>query len=559
MRSPSLDATPHATPDATPHATQDAAAPLRVGNRVEHKQARGFVRYVGELRGQSGLWVGVDWDDVSRGRHDGTMDSVAYFVATGPKSGSFVRASKLAHGGRRTLADAIRIRLSAEHDIADTQNTTMLGNTTVSFHFNTAPELTAGSLRTIPSIDVSRLGVAGPIVLRDADVGVDLTSVKSLRVAEALLADFDDVHALVDTFPQLTDLDVARNRFDGFGGARNNAPAAVNLQRLDLNGCNIRLGCVWELCARCPALTELRLFNTGLQSLKADDDKYRVTDILAHVRLIDLGGNKVPWRDVLDVLGMLPELEDLFIGDNDIGLADECVDIDGAFPALRRLSLSGNPLSSFSLLTSLVRVPSLLWLLVANTPITSDEARRDDPPADDAISSRHAIMGRLGQLTKLHGALIDADERMYAEKRYLRVECLPALASCASRDEAERAHPRMRELCEKYGVELDTCAKEAVMRTHTGHADTLRRDLVTVTFQRDTQDATISPCHKKLPRSVHAAKLRALARRFLALPHRAPVAMRMFHKGVDIGSDSGNRTLAQLHVKPGDEVLVKVE
>lgn len=35
---------------------------------------RGTVRYVGEVSGTKGEWIGVEWDDEGRGRHDGTHD-----------------------------------------------------------------------------------------------------------------------------------------------------------------------------------------------------------------------------------------------------------------------------------------------------------------------------------------------------------------------------------------------------------------------------------------------------------------------------------------------------
>ena len=35
---------------------------------------RGTVRYVGEVAGTKGEWIGVEWDDEGRGRHDGTHD-----------------------------------------------------------------------------------------------------------------------------------------------------------------------------------------------------------------------------------------------------------------------------------------------------------------------------------------------------------------------------------------------------------------------------------------------------------------------------------------------------
>ena len=35
---------------------------------------KGTVRYVGEVAGTKGEWIGVEWDDEGRGRHDGSHD-----------------------------------------------------------------------------------------------------------------------------------------------------------------------------------------------------------------------------------------------------------------------------------------------------------------------------------------------------------------------------------------------------------------------------------------------------------------------------------------------------
>ena len=43
-----------------------------VGSRVQILRARASVRYVGSVVNQEGTWVGVEWDDASRGKHDGS-------------------------------------------------------------------------------------------------------------------------------------------------------------------------------------------------------------------------------------------------------------------------------------------------------------------------------------------------------------------------------------------------------------------------------------------------------------------------------------------------------
>ena len=73
----------------------------KVGCRIETNDgARAVVRYVGAVEGTEGEWIGVEWDDPTRGKHDGSHGGKRYFecVASsegGATPGSFVRAHKI--------------------------------------------------------------------------------------------------------------------------------------------------------------------------------------------------------------------------------------------------------------------------------------------------------------------------------------------------------------------------------------------------------------------------------------------------------------------------------
>lgn len=78
-----------------------SSAGVEVGDRVVIAKHRATVRFVGPVAGQDGLWVGVEWDDPSRGKHDGAGPGGArYFTCCSPSptAGSFVRASKVSPG-----------------------------------------------------------------------------------------------------------------------------------------------------------------------------------------------------------------------------------------------------------------------------------------------------------------------------------------------------------------------------------------------------------------------------------------------------------------------------
>ena len=37
------------------------------------------VRYIGEIKGREGSWLGIEWDDDTKGKHDGALDDHRYF------------------------------------------------------------------------------------------------------------------------------------------------------------------------------------------------------------------------------------------------------------------------------------------------------------------------------------------------------------------------------------------------------------------------------------------------------------------------------------------------
>ena len=86
-----------------------ASQPFEVGQRVKDGvELRGTVRYVGPVvtskKDPAAIWVGVEWDDGTRGKHDGSVvddatgERVRYFRC-GATAGSFVKPSKVDGGG----------------------------------------------------------------------------------------------------------------------------------------------------------------------------------------------------------------------------------------------------------------------------------------------------------------------------------------------------------------------------------------------------------------------------------------------------------------------------
>lgn len=52
----------------------------REGTRLSLLGHLGTVRFVGPVDNTTGIWIGVEWDDPQRGKHDGVKDGKRYFT-----------------------------------------------------------------------------------------------------------------------------------------------------------------------------------------------------------------------------------------------------------------------------------------------------------------------------------------------------------------------------------------------------------------------------------------------------------------------------------------------
>lgn len=51
-----------------------------IGQRRSYNGDLCTVRYIGKVEGTAGEWLGVEWDDSTRGKHSGEHKGVRYFT-----------------------------------------------------------------------------------------------------------------------------------------------------------------------------------------------------------------------------------------------------------------------------------------------------------------------------------------------------------------------------------------------------------------------------------------------------------------------------------------------
>lgn len=84
------------------------------GRRFSYDGSLCTVRYHGPLIGTKGTWLGVEWDDTTRGKHGGTHQGERIFAcrSSSKTAASFVRPTRKADQ-ERTVLEAIQYKYSS--------------------------------------------------------------------------------------------------------------------------------------------------------------------------------------------------------------------------------------------------------------------------------------------------------------------------------------------------------------------------------------------------------------------------------------------------------------
>jgi len=57
-----------------------AASSAEINTRIFLLGYIGTIKFFGSVDGTSGTWLGIEWDDPQRGKHDGAKDGIQYFT-----------------------------------------------------------------------------------------------------------------------------------------------------------------------------------------------------------------------------------------------------------------------------------------------------------------------------------------------------------------------------------------------------------------------------------------------------------------------------------------------
>ncbi|KAF6839884.1 Tubulin-specific chaperone E [Colletotrichum plurivorum] len=406
-----------------------------LGQRLSYDGALCTVRYIGSVAGTSGTWLGVEWDDAGRGKHDGQHKDIRYFtcLSKSPTAASFVRPTRPADAAQSFVA-ALNGKYASE-----------------------------AAAEREPEIQIVFFGKKPA-----EEVGFDKIRRQLARVEDLTIVILDGARIAVDiqpgdkgvkkTSPLISELELSRNLFEDFGQVVRICKELESLRsvkELELEETLLD----WEgLCGLARMFPDLTTLSCSLNQLSA-----LPSVPFAHLShtLTTLTLEFNDFNSLVDLasLSSLESLRNLHLKGNNISTISPPGAPVPVFPqSLQYLDISYNAVTSWSFIDDLpTSLPGLTALRFAHNPIYE----RPDPEAvggggNQTKSTDEAYMltiGRLGCLKALNFTTISNSDRANAEMFYLS-RIARQLASIPEAAEAEvlSQHARYGELCSIYGA-----------------------------------------------------------------------------------------------------------
>ncbi|XP_074079078.1 tubulin-specific chaperone E isoform X2 [Macrotis lagotis] len=517
-----------------------------IGRRIDVNGELATVRYFGSVPPITGHWLGVEWDNPERGKHDGSHEGIVYFKCRHPTGGSFIRPNRVNFGV--DFLTAIKNRYGLENTKQeDGIEMIVIGNKPVeTIGFDSVKKFQS-QLSRLKEVSVwnSAVSCAGS----EGEIAQICPNIRKIDLSKNLLSSWNEVTFIADQLKCLEVLDLSENKLKFSYDSPSPSFTFSALKVLVLN----RTGITWTEVLWCaqgwPVLEELYLTSNDIIISE------RPTDVLQTIKLLDFSYNQSIDGDQLFQIAYLPRLEQLILSDNRIStlhFPDAGIGCKTSmFPSLKCLVLNSNQISQWSSINELDKLQSLQYLSCTQNPLTEG--------SKEPQTIRQLIIAKIGQLKTLNKCEIFREERYGAELDYRKTFGNEWKNAGGHQDPDKNkpnnefiiAHPRYQLLCLKYGAPEDGELKpqEPFM---------LKNQLLTLTIKclhQPDQKVLV----KQLPESMTIQKVKGLLSRLLKVPiselklsYESPKM-----EGREIELENDQQPLQFYSVENGDCILVR--
>ncbi|KAM9490668.1 LOW QUALITY PROTEIN: tubulin-specific chaperone E [Salvelinus alpinus] len=513
-------------PGQTQATTMDECLPSdAVGRRGGE---RGTVRFVGTVPPTAGLWLGVEWDNPDRGKHNGSHEGGHYFTCRHPKGGSFVRPKKASFGVDYLTAIRRRYEMEVQQVLGEeiqisTRTVEMVGFEAIS-EKQKVENLT----------DVAEVSSPGPA----NEIQNTTPHVLMLGLCGNLLCCWDDVMAVTEQMEELKELQLSHNRLRVPSNPTVRPRACLRV--LSLTNCALTWPQLLECAPMWPLLEDLYVSENDITELQ------RPNNVLQSLAVLDFSTNPLVDGTVLSI-AKLPRLENLNMSKTGLSALrlDDALPgcMTAMFPALKILTVNSDNISEWSVINELEKLQSLVRVSCRQNPGTAMQL----------------LIARVGRLEALNRWTVLPEDRRGAELDYCKMFGLEWLASGGHRDpqqnrpsaEFTAQYPRYQSLIQKYGAPEDSELKKQ-------EPFALKNQLLSITFVCPDETDRKSVV-KKLPDSMIVQKGKGLLYRLLKIPGAelklSYTSSKMEGKEIEIDNDL--KPLQFYSIEDGDKVLVR--
>ena len=512
-------------------------ANFKLNQRIIDPQnnARGTIKYIGAVENTKGSWLGIDWDNPERGKHDGSHQGRNYFVTHSETSGSFVREAKISKG--RTFQEAVEDRYGSTPD-ADPDMIEQIRKDInapflqlVGFEKVNAAQSNYAELSTISVRDNGVFGFAEPL-----DQFCPLVQV--LDVAENLLTSWNTVAEMIQNLARLKNLNVSMNKLEILDGDHDELlkKAFWNLKTLFMGEMDYDWNQVSSILKYFGHLQVLHLYDNQITSINAPF-------VLNTLVELNLTGNPLQDWNTVQQFGGCPKLQILVL--NRCHLTKIRIDKDHTgFQSLKHLQINGNKLDNWASIICLNYLPCLTDLKYKDNPITE---------SDSYSNVRQIVIASIAKLKIANGTEIEKVERFGAEVDYLKKYGLEYLQSVKDNncDSFYAKYPRYEEFVQRFGApeEHELRVKDTSLKAN------LLKVKIVCPDHPEAKEIT-----KSLPPAMVVSKLRGLLTRLIK-PARGKSLVLSYASAknleFEVPFDNDMRDLFFYNVENGDTIFVR--
>ena len=234
---------------------------------------------------------------------------------------------------------------------------------------------------------------------------------EELDLASNSLMDIDEVYKIVRSMPNLRFVNLSENDLSNCTYTsdciESDKKELKKIKSLVLNNTHIPWEAVELLLSLMPSVVDLHLSLNNYDSIKLDQTK-----TYPNIKFLYLSGNPMlcNWDDVELLMKTFPSLEGLTMADCNIGSIPEHV-----VPFLKNLvciNISNWPIQSWDCIDRLNQLPKLVKLRCQGIHVLNKIESTD--------MRRQHLIARLPKIQRLNGSDISEDERVFAERAFIR-------------------------------------------------------------------------------------------------------------------------------------------